>query len=235
MRALKENMINPVLLNLLLTCRRFGIDPARGMLAALADRPPSEQEMAETAKDLRQLVQLFREGLACTVEASPQAETNTEADLAPVNGSQVCRPRKSKNYGGDMPARKFTEAQAEQALLACYGNVSAAARALGVKHSTLFYRLKKSARLQEARILAEEQALDVAEDSLLKAVKKGEAWAVCFLLKTRGKRRGYVERQEVATPADNPFSVSILGPVMGGGAVMGSGADPDRLAPDMAH
>ena len=95
-----------------------------------------------------------------------------------------------------MPARKFTEMQAVEALLACYGNVSAAARALGVKHSTLFYRLKKSVRLQEARMEAEEQALDIAEDSLIKAVKAGEAWAVCFLLKTKGKRRGYVERQE---------------------------------------
>ena len=27
-------------------------------------------------------------------------------------------------------------------------------------------------------------------------MKAGEAWAVCFLLKTRGKKRGYTERQE---------------------------------------
>ena len=114
-----------------------------------------------------------------------------------------------------MPARKFTEAQAEQALLACYGNVSAAARALNVGHSTLWHRIKRSERLQEARIMAEEQALDVAEESLLAAVRRGEAWAVCFLLKTRGKRRGYVERQEVATPASNPFAVSIVGAIMG--------------------
>lgn len=97
-----------------------------------------------------------------------------------------------------MAARKFTEAQAVQALLACYGNVSAAARALGASHTSLWHRIKKSARLQEARTMAEEQALDVAEESLLAAVRQGEAWAVCFLLKTRGKRRGYVERQEAS-------------------------------------
>ena len=95
-----------------------------------------------------------------------------------------------------MAARKFTEAQAVQALLACYGNVSAAARALGASHTSLWHRIKRSARLQEARVMAEEQALDLAEDSLITAVKAGEAWAVCFLLKTKGKRRGYVERQE---------------------------------------
>ena len=97
-----------------------------------------------------------------------------------------------------MVARKFTESQAEQALLACYGNVSAAARALGASHTSLWHRIKRSARLQEARIEAEEQALDIAEDSLIKAVKAGEAWAVCFLLKTKGKKRGYMERQEAA-------------------------------------
>ena len=97
-----------------------------------------------------------------------------------------------------MPARKFTEAQGVQALLACYGNVSAAARALDVDHSTLWHRIKRSERLQPARMEAEEQALDLAEESLITAVKAGEAWAVCFLLKTRGKKRGYVERQEAS-------------------------------------
>ena len=97
-----------------------------------------------------------------------------------------------------MSARKFTEAQAAAALLACYGNVSAAARRLDVAHPTLWNRIKRSERLQEARVEATEQALDLAEESLITAVKAGEAWAVCFLLKTRGKRRGYVERQEAS-------------------------------------
>ena len=59
--------------------------------------------------------------------------------------------------------------------------------------------LKRSERLQEVRMEAEEQALDLAEESLITAVKAGEAWAVlCFLLKTRGKKRGYTERQEAS-------------------------------------
>lgn len=95
-----------------------------------------------------------------------------------------------------MVAKKITEAQAVEALLACYGNVSAAARLLNVDHSTLFHRIKRSERLQEARTMAEEQTLDLAEDGLVSAVKDREAWAVCFLLKTRGKKRGYIEKQE---------------------------------------
>ena len=52
--------------------------------------------------------------------------------------------------------------------------------------------------MQKTRMEATEQALDIAEESLITAVKAGEAWAVCFLLKTRGKKRGYTERQEAS-------------------------------------
>lgn len=36
--------------------------------------------------------------------------------------------------------------------------------------------------------------LDLAESQLKVAVSKGEAWAICFTLKTKGRKRGYVER-----------------------------------------
>lgn len=116
-----------------------------------------------------------------------------------------------------MPPKKYSIRQAEEALLKNYGNVSAAAKALGVDHSTLFHALKKHERLQAARREAEEQTLDLAENSLVTAVKNCEAWAVCFLLKTKGRKRGYVERRELSGPDGDPFEVSILGPVMGGG------------------
>ncbi len=96
-----------------------------------------------------------------------------------------------------MAARKATTAQIEEALFKNYGNVSAAARAIGLAHPTVWNRIKRSERLQKARLLAREETLDLAESALIAAVKKGEAWAVCFLLKTIGKERGYTERQEV--------------------------------------
>lgn len=117
-----------------------------------------------------------------------------------------------------MAPKKYTLAQAEQALLKNYGNVSAAARSLGVAHPTLFDAIKKHERLQKAREQAQEQALDKAEHALLKAIDKGEGWAVCFLLKTIGKKRGYVEGREISNAPDNPFKVSIIGAVMGSGA-----------------
>jgi len=37
---------------------------------------------------------------------------------------------------------------------------------------------------------------DNAESALNRAVINGEAWAVCFTLKTQGKDRGYIERTQ---------------------------------------
>ena len=42
-----------------------------------------------------------------------------------------------------------------------------------------------------------ESIIDMGESSLYQSVKDREAWAVKYLLSTKGKHRGYVERQEL--------------------------------------
>jgi len=51
--------------------------------------------------------------------------------------------------------------------------------------------------LQEIIDTARGQLIDTAELALYQAVKRGEAWAVCFSLKTVGHHRGYIERHKV--------------------------------------
>jgi transposase len=43
-----------------------------------------------------------------------------------------------------------------------------------------------------------ERVLDLAESQLLAAVKDREPWAVRMMLYTRGKKRGFTERTEIA-------------------------------------
>jgi hypothetical protein len=43
----------------------------------------------------------------------------------------------------------------------------------------------------------ENVTLDFAESQLHKQVKEGNTTATIFLLKTKGKKRGYIERQEI--------------------------------------
>lgn len=101
------------------------------------------------------------------------------------------RGRKSK-------LRKYLVAKA---LVEMGGNISAVARKFGVARSRVVEFVGKRPDLQ--RILADtrDTAIDHAESSLLRAILQGEAWAVCFMLKTQGKSRGYVERQEIVSNA----------------------------------
>ena len=51
-------------------------------------------------------------------------------------------------------------------------------------------------------------ALDFAESQLHKQISEGNTTATIFLLKTKGKKRGYVERQEIIH--DNQIKSTII-------------------------
>jgi hypothetical protein len=56
--------------------------------------------------------------------------------------------------------------------------------------------IKKSEKLQRVVHDARQSMCDNAESALNRAVINGEAWAVCFTLKTQAKDRGYIERTQ---------------------------------------
>lgn len=92
---------------------------------------------------------------------------------------------------------KISEKAMGEALRATLGNVSQAARNLGLDRSSIWLRVQKSEHLRQILQDAREAMVDNAESALHRAVTTGEGWAVCFTLKTQGKGRGYVERQEI--------------------------------------
>lgn len=77
------------------------------------------------------------------------------------------------------------------------GNVSAAANKLACSRRALYVWMNSDPELKQAREDAEESLLDMAEGKLYTAVKEGDMTAIIFTLKTKGKKRGYVERQEI--------------------------------------
>jgi len=89
-----------------------------------------------------------------------------------------------------------TNDQIKKALYDHYGIVSQAARSLGRTRDALAKRIKKNPSLQEALKQAREQLIDKGESALVKAIDRGEPWAVSLALKTLGKHRGYTEKQE---------------------------------------
>ena len=81
------------------------------------------------------------------------------------------------------------------------GAVYLAARELGCAPNTIYNRMEKTPALKQAVEDARGEVVDYAEQKLRLAILNGEPWAIAMALKTIGKHRGYVERQEV-TGAD---------------------------------
>ena len=89
------------------------------------------------------------------------------------------------------------------------GNYAAVARYFGVTRRAVAKYVRAHSSLWDVAEDAREAELDEAEDSLGEAVRRGEGWAVCFLLKTRGRSRGYVERLEVREVTDEDIDKAI--------------------------
>lgn len=91
---------------------------------------------------------------------------------------------------------RYTDDQFATVLTECKGMMYVAAKRLGCDYHTMQDRVGKSARLQA--IVAEQtgQMLDTAELKLYQSVTSGELGAIKYLLSTKGKERGYVERIE---------------------------------------
>lgn len=100
--------------------------------------------------------------------------------------------------------------QYADALTDSKGMVATAARALGVSRRSVYDAIQKHPKVAEAREEARDYAVDVGENELFKAVKNGEGWAVSLLLKTLGKSRGYVEKQEIDATVRGDIVINLL-------------------------
>ena len=98
--------------------------------------------------------------------------------------------------------------QVQKALIDSCGIVSQAAKNLGIERSGLTKRIKNHKILQQTLEEAREVFLDKGESALKTAVENGEHWAVSLLLKTLGKHRGYVEKQELGV--DGNITVKVV-------------------------
>lgn len=103
----------------------------------------------------------------------------------------------TKSYGG-RGCKQATTEQACAALLKTKGNISAAARLLGLTRAAFDHEyVRKVPEIMAAKDQARQIILDETEDILEKQIRKAEPWAVCFTLKTIGKDRGYIEKMEI--------------------------------------
>lgn len=98
-----------------------------------------------------------------------------------------------------MATEIFSPAEIIQALRDSKGIKLRAAQRLGCTRGTIDNYCKRYPEINEAYLDARESTVDMAEDRLFqKAVVEGDTTALIFILKTLGKSRGYIERQEMA-------------------------------------
>jgi len=96
----------------------------------------------------------------------------------------------------------ISDEQIIEALEKSAGMQTEAARKLDMSYDTFWRRVAKSETLKAKITEINERALDFAESKLLQTMKndsepKVQLTALIFFLKCKGKRRGYVERQEL--------------------------------------
>jgi len=90
------------------------------------------------------------------------------------------------------------------------GMVYLAAKSLGCHHQTIYNYIKRYPSVEAAWKQEHGEVGDQAELRLYNAILNGEHWAIAFYLRTKGKDRGYTERQEVAGVKEQPIPIEII-------------------------
>jgi hypothetical protein len=90
------------------------------------------------------------------------------------------------------------------------GIVTKACEMVGISRETHYRWLRTDEAYKEKVESVGDIALDFAESELFKQIKEGNITGVIFFLKTKGKKRGYIERSEFDhTTKGEKINVSI--------------------------
>ena len=76
-----------------------------------------------------------------------------------------------------------------------------------VTRNCIYKRKSTSKEIADCFTEAEEQVIDIAENRLVTAINEGDLKAIIFYLKTKGKKRGYSERQELTGAEGAPIQM----------------------------
>tara|TARA_R110002126_G_scaffold50290_1_gene138797 strand:+ start:155 stop:493 length:339 start_codon:yes stop_codon:yes gene_type:complete len=98
-----------------------------------------------------------------------------------------------------------------EALEKSLGVVTSACKSVDIARQTHYRWLQEDAEYKAAVDELSDVAIDFAESHLHKQIKGGNSTSTIFYLKTKGKKRGYVERQEIEATMGKMFQVEILG------------------------
>lgn len=102
-------------------------------------------------------------------------------------------------------AKEYAEAIRE-----ANGLVTVAARRLGVSRQAIYSMRDKHKSVAQALDDARERTTDLAEGKLIQQINDGNTTAIIFYLKTQGKHRGYIERQEIENTHKGEIVIDLV-------------------------
>lgn len=99
-----------------------------------------------------------------------------------------------------------------EALEKSLGVVTTACKSVGVSRGIFYKYYNEDPDFKEAVDDVENISLDFVESQLFKQIKEGNTAASIFYLKTKGKKRGYIEKQQVESDVKvTGISVEVKG------------------------
>ena len=102
---------------------------------------------------------------------------------------------------------RLTIAKVEEALRKTGGFIGTSAQLLGCSRSTLHRFMEKHPQLRDVAADVGEDILDIAETKLIQNIRAGKSTDIQFLLRTKGKHRGFTFQVEHAGPKGGPIPV----------------------------
>ena len=95
------------------------------------------------------------------------------------------------------------------ALQKTLSNVTASCKKVGIGRTTYYDWLSNDPEFAREVDNIKEMRLDYIEGKLMQGIDGGNMTAIIFALKTQGKHRGYVERQEITGQDNMPLKVNV--------------------------
>lgn len=94
------------------------------------------------------------------------------------------------------------------------GILSNSLKPVGISHWTYYKWLKEDPEFKKEIELLKEKSLDFVENQLFKLIKQGDRACIIFYLKTQGKKRGYIEHQQIEQEVTykEPLILKVLPP-----------------------
>ena len=97
-----------------------------------------------------------------------------------------------------------------KALEKSLGIVSTACEAVNISRTTYYKYYNEDKDFKRSVDSIGDIALDCAESQLFELIKEKNITAIIFYLKTKGKKRGYIEKQEVNHNSNNITGIRLI-------------------------